>query len=117
MRKISERDKDNLAAILDYCDRISSIVERFGDSFEEYSKDADYRDAALMNVFQIGEASNRLSDECKEIMNTVPWHEIYGTRNVIAHGYVKVKNEIIWDIIKRGVPVLKKEINEKAGLL
>ena len=26
MRELSERDKDNLAAILDYCDRISSIV-------------------------------------------------------------------------------------------
>lgn len=67
MRELSERDKDNLAAILDYCDCISSIVERFGDSFEKYSADADYRDAVLMNVFQIGEASNRLSDECKEI--------------------------------------------------
>ncbi len=42
MRELSERDKDNLAAILDYCDRISSIVERFGDSFEKYSADADY---------------------------------------------------------------------------
>ncbi len=47
-----------------------------------------------MNVFQIGEASNRLSDECKENMSLIPWYEIYGTRNVIAHGYVKVKNEI-----------------------
>ena len=55
MRELSERDKDNLAAILDYCDRISSIVERFGDSFEKYGADADYRDAVLMNVFQIGE--------------------------------------------------------------
>jgi len=30
MRELSDRDKDNLAAILDYCDRIMSIVERFG---------------------------------------------------------------------------------------
>jgi len=117
MRELSERDKDNLAAILDYCDRISSIVERFGDSFEKYSADADYRDAVLMNVFQIGEASNRLSDECKEIMNAIPWHEIYGTRNVIAHGYVKVKDEIIWEIVKKDVPLLKQEIGEKVGLL
>ena len=116
MKEFSDRDKDNLAAILDYCDRINSIVERFGNSFEKYNADADYRDAVLMNVFQIGEASNRISDECKEAMNTIPWHEIYGTRNVIAHGYVKVKNEIIWDIIERDIPLLKKEIGEKADL-
>ena len=117
MRVFSDRDKDNLAAILDYCDRIRSIVDRFGNSFETYNTDADYRDAVLMNVFQIGEASNRLSDECKEIMNAVPWHEIYGTRNVIAHGYVKVKNEIIWEIVEKDVPLLKQEITTKAGLL
>ena len=34
MREYSERDIDNLSAILDYCDRISSINERFGNSFE-----------------------------------------------------------------------------------
>ena len=97
MRELSDRDKDNLAAILDYCDRIISIVERFGSSFEQFNQDEDYRDAVLMNVFQIGEATNRLSDDCKEIMNSVPWHEFYGARNVIAHGYIKVKNEIIWE--------------------
>ena len=117
MRELSDRDKDNLAAILDYCDRIISIVERFGSSFEQFNQDEDYRDAVLLNVFQIGEATHRLSNDCKEIINTVPWHEIYGTRNVIAHGYVKVKNEIIWEIVEKGVPLLKQEIGAKARLL
>lgn len=117
MREISDRDRDNLAAILDYCDRIGSIVERFGNSFDKFNTDADYRDAALMNVFQIGEASNRLSEDCKELLNVIPWREIYGTRNIIAHGYVKINNGIIWDIINREVPLLQKEINQKVGLL
>ena len=38
MREYSERDIDNLSAILDYCDRISSIKERFGDSFEHFTR-------------------------------------------------------------------------------
>lgn len=42
MRELSDRDKDNLAAILDYCDRIMSIVERFGSSFEQFNQDEDY---------------------------------------------------------------------------
>lgn len=117
MRKISDRDMDNLAAILDYCDRIMSIIERFGNTFEQFNLDEDYRDAVLMNVFQIGEATNRLSDNCKEIMNTISWHEIYGTRNVIAHGYVRVNNKIIWEIVEKDVPLLKQEIGAKAGLL
>ena len=69
-----------------------------------------------MNIFQLGEVSNRLSYKCKETMNIIPWHEMYGTRNIIAHGYIKVKNEIIWNIVERDIPLLKKEIFEKTGL-
>ena len=116
MKRFSDRDMDNLAAILDYCDRIDSIVERFGNSFELFNADDDYRDAVLMNVFQIGETSNRLSDECREKMNAIPQHEIYGTRNVIAHGYIKVKNEIIWNIIEKDIPLIKRTIAEETGL-
>ena len=50
MKRFSDRDMDNLAAILDYCDRIDSIVERFGNSFELFNADDDYRDAVLMNA-------------------------------------------------------------------
>ena len=38
MKGYSERDIDNLSAILDYCDRISSINERFGNSFEHFTR-------------------------------------------------------------------------------
>ena len=82
MRELSDRDKDNLAAILDYCDRIISIVERFGSSFEQFNQDEDYRDAVLMNVLQIGEATNRLSDDCKEIMNSVELLRLFQVDNI-----------------------------------
>jgi len=36
---------------------------------------------------------------------------------VIAHGYVKVKNEIIWEIVEEDIPLLKQEIGAKARLL
>ena len=41
----------------------------------------------------------------------------HGARNVIAHGYVKVKNEIIWEIVEEDIPLLKQEIGAKARLL
>ena len=117
MKQFSERDIDCLNAILDHCDRIEKLKERFGDSFEIFAKDPAYIDAALMNIFQIGELSNQLSDECREIFSETPWHQIYGTRNIIAHAYVKVDNMIIWNIISYDIPRLKKEINKKTGIL
>ena len=49
MRKISERDMDNLASILDYCDRIISIVERFGKSFELFDNEQSSMACDLWN--------------------------------------------------------------------
>ena len=117
MKKFSERDIDYLNSILDHCDRIEQLKERFGDSFDVFANDPAYIDAALMNIFQIGELSNQLSDECREAFNETPWHQIYGTRNIIAHAYVKVDNTIIWNIIAYDIPRLKKEINKKTGIL
>lgn len=116
MDKFSERDMDNLAAILDHCDRIDETVERFGRDYTTFSNDKDYRDSVLMNILQIGEASNRLTDECKEMLGELPWHQIRGIRNVIVHGYIQVKDEMIWDVIIKDVKELRNMILQKTDL-
>ena len=110
MVEFRERDTDGLLRILDYCDRIGDCICRFGDSLEAFQKDIDYRDAVKMNLFQIGETVNSLSEECKEEIKDVPWHRIYGMRNVIAHGYEKVNDDRIWDTIKEDIPDLSHKV-------
>ena len=39
-----------------------------------------------------------------------------GTRNIIVHGYTKVYDQIIWNIIEKDVPLLKKTLEEETGL-
>ncbi len=112
MNVLDDRDIDNLAAILDHCDRIESTYRRIGRSFDVFQKDADYRDAILMNIVQLGEAANRLSDECREAFADLPWSSIIGTRNIIVHGYVKIEDKIIWNIVESDVPVLKDRIEK-----
>ena len=38
--------------------------------------------------------------------------KIIGTRNRIAHEYDSISDEVIWTIIIKELPYLKKEINE-----
>ena len=110
MVDFQERDVDRLMRILDHCDRIGDCVSRFGNSLDAFQRDIDYRDAVKMNLFQIGETVNSLSDECKEQIEGVQWHSIYGMRNVIAHGYEKVNDDRIWDTVKRDIPELNDKI-------
>ena len=112
MKIINERDIDNLNAILDHCDRIEATYERSGKSYKVFENDADYRDAILMNIVQLGEAAVRLSDECREELSDLPWSSITGTRNIIVHGYIKIDKQIIWNIVEDDVPVLRKRIEK-----
>ena len=112
MNKSLDSDIDLLLRILDHCDRIKSCIQRFGDDFQVYLQDLDYQDVIKMNIFQIGESVNSLSDEIKEEFSGIPWHEIYGMRNIIAHGYVKIKEERIWQTIQTDIPELDKQITE-----
>ena len=37
-----------------------------------------------------------------------------GFRNVIAHGFDVVEDEIVWDSVKRDIPVLLKQLKKIA---
>jgi len=49
----------------------------------------------------------RISESCREQYPSVPWHQMYGIRNIIAHAYIKVDNEIIRNTIEKDIPELK----------
>ncbi len=111
MKTVNERDVDRLVKILDYCDKVEDCRHYFDDSYDVFSKNAVYRDAAQMNLFQIGEQANHLSDQCIEEMGDIPWYGIIGLRNRIAHGYDTLESDKIWDIMINDVPALKNKIN------
>ena len=110
--KINERDKEYLFRIIEHCERIEDVICRFGDSYKDFSKDQVYQDAVNMNIFQIGELANHLSEDLCENMQSVPWEEIIGIRNIIAHGYIGIDNKIIWETAKNDIPFLKTKIKE-----
>ena len=110
--KTDDRNTLYIQRILEYCERIEAAVSRFGDSYDAFVSDADYRDAVCMNIFQIGELANQLSDDFKEKHDDVPWDQMYGIRNRLAHAYIKIDDSIVWDTVKNDIPILKEKLNE-----
>ena len=110
--RLEERDHAYLRRIYEYCARIDAAKQRFGDTFENYSGDADYRDVVCMNIFQIGELANQLSDETREKLNDIPWTQMYAIRNIFAHAYIKVDDRIVWDTVINDIPALQKRLDD-----
>lgn len=80
-------------------------------SFEEYEKDKLIKRAVEREIEIIGEAMNRILkiDPSINIQNA---RQIVRTRNKIIHGYDDVDDIVIYGIVKKHLPLLKKEISE-----
>ena len=110
-----ERDYGIILRMIEHCKRIEEICERLGNSFETFASDSVYEDAINMNIFQIGELSHQLSDGFKKSIPDVPWHRIYGIRNVIAHAYVIVDKRTIWETVEKDFPDICNRLEKSVG--
>ena len=83
-----------------------------GQTLETFSREPKTLDAVLMQFMIIGEAANNISEALKLKHPSLPWHQIIGLRNEVAHGYFNIKPEIIWQTIQEDLPQLKNFVEE-----
>ncbi|MFA1821083.1 DUF86 domain-containing protein [Virgibacillus oceani] len=58
----------------------------------------------------VGEATKRVSMDLRSQHPDVPWREMAGLRDVLIHNYFGVDNEIVWNVVKNEIPLLKDKI-------
>jgi len=83
-------------------------ILRFTAGLDKAGFRADERtyDAVLRNLEVIGEAVKNLPDDARNRAPAIEWKRIAGLRDVIAHGYFGVDDEILWNIVTYKVPEL-----------
>jgi len=106
---MSDKDRGNLMAILDSCTKIKRFINNI-EGADAFFEDEKSFDAVLMNFVIIGEAVARLTETTKVQASQIPWIKIKGLRNLVAHDYFGVDAEEVWQIVKRNLPELEKEI-------
>lgn len=66
--------------------------------------------ANCMLIEAIGEGfkniDNRTNGELLKHRSDIPWHEVMGMRNRIAHGYFDINSDLVWDVIRNDLPAL-----------
>lgn len=108
---MSKRPTDLLLNdIRESIDRIEKYTE--GMSLEDFSKDRKTIDAVARNLEIMGEPANRLPDEFKEIHSDVEWYKIVGLRHRIVHEYFGVDLQIIWRILRKDLPELRRSLSQ-----
>jgi uncharacterized protein with HEPN domain len=110
-------NENDLSYIIDIVDCILDILEFTNSvSYYEFEKDKMRKLAVERQLEIIGQAANKISKEAQEQIQNIPWGNIIGLRNKLAHDYGEILAERIWNITKTSVPELLKEI-EKLDIL
>jgi uncharacterized protein with HEPN domain len=91
--------------ILEAIERIEHYTEDMTET--EFEGDPKTRDATFYNLQVIGEATSHIPEDVASRYSEVPWIDIRGMRNVIAHGYFAVKLPIVWKTVSEDLRPLK----------
>lgn len=54
----------------------------------------------------VGEAARRVSPQYQVQHPEVPWHDIIGQRNIVAHEYGQIDYDLLYKTVRQDMPVL-----------
>jgi uncharacterized protein with HEPN domain len=98
------RDNASLLDIFNASQRIIKFTE--GLDRDSLYQNEEKQFAILYQVIIIGEAVKRLSPEFRKQFSHIPWREMAGMRDILAHQYDRVNLKTLWDVIQQDIPEL-----------
>jgi len=103
--KLDERAR--LQHILAAIERIKTYTKGGKHSFK---KSTLIQDGTIRNIEIIGEAVRGLSDDFRSKHKQLPWGKLIGVSNALAHEYFGIDLDIVWGIVKRRLPGIKRDV-------
>jgi uncharacterized protein with HEPN domain len=95
-----------LSAALDIENHIRKIA------LNAFLDDLKTQDAVIRKLEIIGEAVRNLPSSFRERHANIPWREIAGMRDKLAHDYFGVDLFTVWNMAGHDVPLLKRQIHK-----
>jgi uncharacterized protein with HEPN domain len=72
----------------------------------KYDKDDMLRLGLTHLVQVIGEAARKVSEKFQREHPEIPWRKIIGMRHRIVHDYMRVDEDVLWQVVTTDLPAL-----------
>lgn len=108
---MSRDEQERLRDIQDAIAAIHKHLEQTGETAAA-KEDPLLHDALLFQFVVIGEAVKNLSPATRESTSEIPWVDIAGLRDLIAHEYFRIDIHRVLEIVERDLPPLERAIDE-----
>ena len=102
----SRGERKRLNDIVIHARRAREVAEALGFSREQFEVSLTYRLAIIWCIAVIGEAASKLSQDTKDALPHIVWHEMIGMRNHLIHGYFRINRDIVWNAVIHNLPPL-----------
>lgn len=109
MKKAPMNEQKICKRILEEMQDLDTILESTDKS--TFVESTLLQKATVMTLLNIGELCNKFAPALKDNYPDIPWKAIIGFRNIAAHDYGIIDEDIIWDTVKVDIPVLKENIS------
>lgn len=88
-------------------------IEKYtrGMSAGDFIKSTLVQDASIRRLEIIGEAVKKISPETRAEAKEIPWKQIAGLRDILIHEYFGVDIKLVWKVIRKDLPALKKNMS------
>ena len=102
-----------LEDILEACKRVQVYTHGF--TIEQFVTNNLVYDAVLRNIEIIGEAAKHIPNDIQHQYPQIDWRRIAGMRDIVAHHYFSIHDEIVWDVVSNKIPSLLEQIQQITG--
>ena len=108
--------ESRLPDYLDHMRTAASDARDFVDGMrkEEFLADKRTQQAVIMSLVILGEVVTKIMDRYTDFVDghsEVPWRNIRGMRNRIAHGYFDINLDVVWDTVQTALPDLLLQLS------
>ncbi len=104
---MSRDERERLRDIKDAISAIKAHLERTRGP----SENPLLHDALLFQFVVIGEAVKSLAAETRDSAPQIPWSDIAGLRDLIAHEYFRIDIDRILEIVNRDLPQFEQAVD------
>ena len=107
---LSSKEKDLLLYIIKHCQRIESKI--IGVSLDAFISNDDIKEIVCFNVLQIGELAKGFSPDFLKLYSKMPWKNIKGMGDYVAHGYGTINLKEIYRTATEDIVPLRQYCEE-----
>jgi uncharacterized protein with HEPN domain len=73
--------------------------------------------AVCMALLQLGEMAALIPDSYRDEHPDVPWRQIKGLRNIIAHTYSNIDAALIWTMVSEELPAITESLQKQFDVI